>query len=680
MRKSFILQYLLPIMMAGLFTCLIFYLTLFTEINPGSPVFLAVIFFLVLTLFSLFLVFRRAAGDETFRKAASERLEEADEKYRSLLETSTEGTLLILDGKIEYVNFVFMAMSGYTLKELKGMNYGDLILGKENASLLPENIHDEPGESGHTFSEEGRISCKRGNMRPVVFSISRIRLMEKEGLMIIVKDMSGREKMEQESIQLRNELHSSILMMNLPISSFAREFFSCRMDNSILEAAQKMQRKKQNALIVTTDQEQPIGMLTDHDLGIRVVAEGRDFKDPVTEIMSSPLVRIQDQALLYEGILKIQENSVSHLVVEDRNGRITGIFSKQDLIDVQQNTISFLIREVNAANTVESLKNIHSKIPVLVKILMESGAKIRNITYMISTVTDAITQRLVELAFEELGNPPARFAFLALGSEGRREQTLVTDQDNAIVIEDVPNEKLSEVSRYFLYFGKKINLWLDRIGYQYCKGKVMAGNPQWCQPLSRWKAYFSDWVANKSPDGVLGVAVFFDFRIVYGDDELALELRKHIQKSVSGNEAFLSYLAREVSEYKIPVNIFRQNGQETDPAVPESFNVKNALSPLIGFIRVYALQNKIFENDTLQRLEKLLRLNILEESDCQELDTIYCRLMEIRFRSQVNAILANRAPDNMVGQDELTVMEQTMIQKAFSEIVRFQDLIVDDFN
>ena len=111
---------------------------------------------------------------------------------------------------------------------------------------------------------------------------------------------------------------------------------------------------------------------------------------------------------------------------------------------------------------------------------------------MISTVADAITQRLIEFAIEEMGEPPARFAFMALGSEGRREQTMVTDQDNAIIFEDVPNEKYSEVNRYFLYLGEKINLWLDRIGYQYCNGEVMAGNPQWCQPLSRWKNYFSN--------------------------------------------------------------------------------------------------------------------------------------------------------------------------------------------
>jgi signal-transduction protein with cAMP-binding, CBS, and nucleotidyltransferase domain len=396
--------------------------------------------------------------------------------------------------------------------------------------------------------------------------------------------------------------------------------------------------------------------------------------------MSSPLVRVSDQSLLYEGILQFREHGISHLAVEDRNGRISGVFSNKDLLEVQRNSISFLIKEINAANTVDSLKKIHDRIPVLVKVLMESGARISNVTYMISTIADAITHRLVEFAIEEMGEPPARFALVALGSEGRREQTLVTDQDNAIIIEDVTNDRFSEVNRYFLYFGKKINLWLDRIGYQYCQGEIMAGNPQWCQPLKRWKDYFTGWAGEKSAEGLLGMAIFFDLRIVYGEEQLTKELRQHIHKTLSEGELFFSHLAREVAEYDVPQNIFRNNAAENGTSMPESINVKNALSPLTGFIRVYALENRISDSESLQRLKKLLRLKILPEPDCQELENMYCRLMEIRFRSQVNAILANRAPDNMVGQDELTAIEQTMVRKAFSEIRRYQEMITDYFS
>ncbi len=677
--SGFIRKYLLP---AGMVIAL-FLSAVFLMIRNGPPAgtwqFYTLVVIVVVTAIFLVLLMRQVLTHEAMQQAAAIRLAEADEKYRSLLETSADGLLFIMDGKVAFANYVFMAMSGYTQKELRDMKVEELMKGKEREGLSLEKLDREAGETGRTLNLEARIAGKRGGLRDVALALSKIAWMEKEGYIIVIRDVSGRERIEQESMHLRHELQSSILMMNLPIASFTREFLSCDMGTPIHEAASLMQRKDRDALILTRERDKPVGIVTDSDLRDRVIAKQKDYGDPVFEVMSSPLVRIPEQSLLYEGILQMKAHTVSHLVVEDRNGRIAGIFSNKDLLEVQHNSISYLIREVNAADTVESLKKIHNKIPVLVKILLESGARIQNVTHMISTVSDAITHRLIDFAIEEMGEPPARFAFLALGSEGRREQTLITDQDNAIVIEDVPNEKASEVNRYFLYFGKKINLWLDRIGYQYCRGEVMAGNPQWCQPLSRWKSYFTNWVREKSPDGVLGMAVFFDFRIVYGEEQLAADLRQHIQSAVRGSETFLSHLAREVAEYEIPTDIFRGNGQDAKAALPDVFNAKNALSPITDFIRVYALHNRVSETNSMQRLEKLRRLNILTANDSQELENIYCHLMEIRFRSQVNAILSNRVPDNTVGKEELTAIEQTMVRKAFSEITSFQGMILHTF-
>lgn len=680
MTKTFIQYRLLPIGFIFLLLIALVYLTVNSGFSgdPWKMYLIVLILVLIAVFFSL--VIRQTLKDERERRVIAGRIEASDEKYRSLLETSADGTLIIMDREIVHANFIFLAMSGYTFQELHSMKLENLIFGNEKSPLLPEKLYEELGENGRTRVLEASIACKRGDKRDVVLSLSKIELKNIFGVLVIIKDMSGRERIEQETSHLQNELHSSILMMNLPISSFAKEYASCGMDDSIQDAARLMQRKKQNAVIITRDGGDPAGILTDSDLRNRVIAGELDYKESVFKIMSSPLIRIPDQALLYEGILQIKEHGISHLVVEDRNGNISGIISNEDLLEIQRNSISYLIKEVNAAETVDSLKKIHNKIPVLVKILMESGAKIQNITYMISTVTDAITTRLIEFAIEEMGEPPAKFAFMALGSEGRREQTLVTDQDNAILIEDVPNNKYSEVSRYFLYFGKKINLWLDRIGYQYCKGDVMAGNPQWCQPVLRWKSYFSNWIGQKSEEGILGMAVFFDFRVVYGEEQLAQELRQHINSSASGKKVFFSSLAKNIADIEIPSDIFKRNGSKKFTSEPESINIKNALAPLTGYIRVYALHSKVTESNSLQRLEKLRRLNIIPDHECHELENMYCRLMEIRFRSQVNAILANRAPDNMVGEQELAAIEQTIIRKTLSEVTRFQDMILNDFS
>jgi PAS domain S-box-containing protein len=606
----------------------------------------------------------QALKDDTKRKEIANQLDDSKEKYKALMETSTDGTLLVLGGEIRYANFVFLAMSGYTMKELLSMHIEDILLKKEHEMGI---LQIDPGESGRTINSEAIIKGKKGNHRDVILAVSGIRLEESDGLIIIVKDITGRERLEKESMDLMNELQSSLLQMNLPVASIVREFISCDMDKSVLDAAGLMSRKKQDAIIITKGESQPLGIVTDTDLRNRVLATDLDHNIPVSDIMSSPLIRIHEQSLLYEAILKVREHSISHLVVEDKNGNITGIFSNTDLLEVQRNSISYLIREIESAESVESLKKIHNKIPVLIRTLLDSGSRIMNITYMISTVTDAITHRLVEFAIEEMGEPPARFAFMAMGSEGRREQTLVTDQDNAIIFEDVPNERLSEVSRYFLYFGKKINLWLDKIGYRYCSGEVMAGNPQWCQPISRWKKYFSDWVNSRTPEGLLGVAVFFDFRIVFGMEQYGEDLRKHISETAAGKSVFYHLLAREAAAYNVPTEL------------PAIFDVKNALAPLVDFIRVYSVNERVTETNSMLRLEGLQRHNIIEESDFHEIDNVYNRLMEIRFRSHVNAILNNEVPDNLIKQQELTSMEQTLVAKSFAEIKHYQTKILDDF-
>ncbi len=681
MSRTFNKKYLIPFALIILLLMAFAWLA-YQYSNSGNSLMFYVLgadFLFIIVLLTL--IVRKVFIDHTNYQQSQERLAEANEKYRALMETSTDGTLIILEKGIIHANFVFLAMSGYTMADLLQLNFEDLIAIKSLPGLNLQAFYEEIGDKGRTVNLEATISCKRGEMREVILTASRVELMEQQGIIIVSKDLSRKERIEKESINLMNELQSSILMMNLPVSSFVREHITCDMDMPVHEAASIMRRKDQNAIIVTKDtSQQPLGIVTDCDLRNRVVSREFSVNSPVFEIMSSPLARIPDEALLYEAVLQIKGNAISHLAVEDRAGRIVGIISNEDLLEVQRNSISYLIKEVSTAETIESLKKIHNKIPVLVKILLESGSRVRNITYLISTVTDAITHRLVEFAIDEMGEPPAEFAFLALGSEGRREQTLVTDQDNAIVFDDVPNEKFAEVNRYFLYFGKKINLWLDKIGYQYCQGEVMAGNPQWCQPISRWKKYFSDWINQKDQDGLLGIAVFFDFRIVYGSEKYADELRKHINRIIDGKNTFFRLLASEVSKYNIPTDIFKENGSENAPAAHEAFNIKNAISPLVDFIRVYSIQHHVSESNSLLRLEKMLRLNTIPEEEYHEIENIYSRMMEIRFRSQVNAILDNKSPDNMVTREELTVIEQTMIRKTFSEIIRYQQNLLDDFS
>lgn len=635
----------------------------------------AIILVVGLLLISLI---RKSLKTEKNRALTEEELKKSKEKYEALVETSPDGTIMFIDGKFVYSNLIFLAMTGYTQQEISRLTFNDLFVKKTDPDFSLKKLEKILDESGKTTNYESQVVCKDGKLRNMIVMASAIKYLEKEGIIFITKDISRKEQVGIEKDTLSDELQSSLLLMNLPITSFMKEPVRCYMNQSILEAAALMSRNDRDALLIIQDDRKYIGIITDTDLRNRVVAGKHPIDNPVYEIMSSPLTTIPDQALLFEAILLVKEKGISHLAVSDRKGDIIGFFSNKDLIEVQRNSISFLIQEINNAKTIDNLKIIHNKMPGLVKTLLDSGARIQNITHLISTMTDAITERVVEFAIEEMGKPPANFAFMALGSEGRREQTLVTDQDNAIVYEDVPYAKMADINKYFLYLGQKINLWLDRIGYNYCKGEIMAGNPQWCQPVSKWKDYFTNWITNESINGSLGISIFFDFRTVHGDPQFAAQLRAHIDKTTYNLADFYKRLASDTLKYKMPVNIFKSATSDSPSAKTEVMDLKTGIMPITDFARVYSLYHRISESNTLLRLEKIFQRGELERAEYDEIIHAYDFLMSIRFKQQISAFLENEIPKNIISAQDLTEIERSTIRSIFSRITSFQDRLIYD--
>jgi PAS domain S-box-containing protein len=633
--------------------------------------------FLVVGLLLISLI-RQSLKTEKQRVLAEEELKKSKEKYEALVETSPDGTIMFIDGKFVYSNLIFLAMTGYTQQEISRLNFNDLFIKKTDPDFSLKKLEKTLDESGKTTNYESQVVCKDGTLRNMIVMASAIKYLEKEGIIFITKDISRKEQVDMEKDTLSDELQSSLLLMNLPITSFMKEPVRCHMNQSIFEAATLMNRNERDALLIFQDERKFIGIITDTDLRNRVVAGEHPFNNPVYEIMSSPLTTIPDHALLFEAILLVKEKGISHLAVSDRKGDIIGVFSNKDLIEVQRNSISFLIQEINNAKTIDNLKVIHNKIPGLVKTLLDSGARIQNITHLISTMTDAITERVLEFAVEEMGKPPVNFAFMALGSEGRREQTLVTDQDNAIIYEDVPYDKMADVNKYFLYLGQKINLWLDRIGYNYCKGEIMAGNPQWCQPISKWKDYFTNWITNETINGSLGISIFFDFRTVHGDPLFAVQLRTHIDKTTYDRGDFYKRLASDTLKYKMPLNIFKSATSDSPSAKTEVMDLKTGIMPITDFARVYSLYHRISESNTLLRLEKIFQKGELERTEYDEIIHAYDFLMSVRFKQQISAILENEVPKNIISAQDLTEIERSTIRSIFSRISSFQDRLVDD--
>jgi len=275
---------------------------------------------------------------------------------------------------------------------------------------------------------------------------------------------------------------------------------------------------------------------------------------------------------------------------------------------------------------------------------------------------------------DEIGEPPVKFAFIVLGSQGREEQTLVTDQDNILVYEDTKKN----VQEYFLKLAEMVNGLLDRAGYRFCGWDVMAKNPKWCVSLSEWKKYFSHWINEAEPQHLLDVSIFFDFRYLDGDLSLVKELRLYVEEISQDKSGFYNHLAKNSLLVKPPIT-FTGSIKKSSGNHHEAFDIKHAILPIVDFARIYSLRYKISERNTLQRLEKLFEENVIARASRDEMVECYNYLMMLRLQHQVRDLEENKKPDNFINPKKLTQIEQHMLKKIFSQIGNFQKKMSYDF-
>jgi CBS domain-containing protein len=466
--------------------------------------------------------------------------------------------------------------------------------------------------------------------------------------------------------------------MNQSIKPLIHDVLKCTIDTSIHDAAALMTRKKSNIIFIHRKND-IIGVINDSDLKKRVIAEDLDTQKPVIEIMTSPVKSISEHALLYEAILKFKNTDISHLATRNENGSITGVISYEEITGMQQNSVSYLIKEIEVSEDIEQLCKIHNRVPVLVNALLESGDKTQNITRIITSISDSIAYRIISLAIENLGEPPCPFAFMVMGSEGRMEQTLSTDQDNAIIFDNLKQGQLEKARKYFEGLGKQVSQNLHEVGYKLCDGEIMASNPKWVQPLSIWKDYFSEWINSSDPQSILDASIFFDFRCVYGKKGFVNKLREHVNKTLDGKSVFFYHLAQSVVKFKPPLSFTGKIISKNHSGDHLNLDIKKIIFPIVGFIRLYALHNKLDETNTLERLRQLHLQEIITKAMYDELVLSYNYLMHLRFRFQAKSILDNLPPDNMIDINKLTQIEVTTLKKIFGEMNDLQTKLNFDF-
>jgi CBS domain-containing protein len=448
---------------------------------------------------------------------------------------------------------------------------------------------------------------------------------------------------------------------------------------SIQASADTMRRERTSFLLVQRADGQPMGIVTERDLTRKVIAIGADTRLPVAGIMSTPLRTIPRQAMVFEAILDMMQNDIRHLAVTDTSGKVVGALSNREIISAQGQSPLFLLREIIEADAMADIIAKQRQVPGMIRGLITNGANAQNVTRFITTISDAVLNKVMGFTLAQMGPAPTRFAFMILGSEGRNEQTLKTDQDNAIVYAD-DERAAAEVSDYFLEYGKVACKLLDEAGYDFCKGDVMAQNPRWCQPLSVWKEYFTSWIRAGEPEDLLQASIFFDFRTGYGDRDLVVDLREHLFNSLGGWSGFFRNMTENALHFKPPIGFFRNFVVESKGEHRNAFDIKRAIMPIVDFARIYALQNKIEETNTLERLTQLRMSKVISHQEFEEMEKAYSFLMQLRFVRQVTAAIDEKSkPDNYINPKKLTSIEQTTLREIFKRVEKFQSKLSFDF-
>lgn len=437
---------------------------------------------------------------------------------------------------------------------------------------------------------------------------------------------------------------------------------------SIQQAAALMTSEQVSSILVT-ENEQLKGMLTDRDIRSRCVAKSINTNNPIREIMTTDLETVTDTTLLSAAILSMTRKQIHHLPILKKNKPI-GMLTTSDIVRHLSASPTMIASDIYKANSVESLKKISARLPELQLQLSLSSATAKHIGEVLSSMTDAITTRLINLAEENLGEAPVNYVWLAGGSQARNEQTSHSDQDNALIIS---NDLKPEDEDYFKKLANFVCDGLNECGYIYCPGNAMASNDEWRQPIKVWKGYFKKWIGQPEPKSLMLSSIFFDLRPVHGDKSLFSDLHGKMLDLTKNNELFISHMVGNALTHKPPLGFFRTFLLVQNDKDKKRLDMKHrGIVPIVDIARVLALDNGIVTSNTVERLHEAKECKALSREMHDNLIDALEFISSLRIRHQAKQIRAGLNADNYLPIEELSGLEKTHLKDIFSIIKTMQ--------
>ena len=448
---------------------------------------------------------------------------------------------------------------------------------------------------------------------------------------------------------------------------------------TVKEVAQLMTDNLINSLIVVSNQ-LPIGIVTDYDMRTKVATGRFPLSASIDKIMASPVLTVPENVSLAEAQLLMLKYNVSHLcVTQDGSDKseIKGIIAEHDLIVAQASNPGVLIKEIKRSQDAKDLKKVRSKLAELIQTSIVKNIPLSHITNIASEINLAIIKRSVELAILELGSPPARFAWLSIGSQGRKEQLLLTDQDSILVFEDVAADKYRDVKDYFIKLAKKATSSLEKVGYELCPNGHIASNLLWCKSLTDWNKQYSNWMNTPGEISNEISSIFFDYEIAFGEPKIEEAITDLIFNNVKKNKLFFDYLGNDALRKPSPLNFFKKFNLEEEGINKDKFDIKTrALMPLIDGARLFVLNHNIRGiNNTYLRFKQLAMVDPKHSEIYLNCADAFLTLSKFRTLEG----LKNDSSGQYINIEELTKIDKENLKNALAPIKDLEELIKDSF-
>jgi CBS domain-containing protein len=490
--------------------------------------------------------------------------------------------------------------------------------------------------------------------------------------------------LQQSRLQLQQQFAqraSEQQTLNSPLTRIgSRAPLSVLPETPLRSALEGMSKAGVGSLIIAGADRKPVGIFTRSDLLDRVFLVDLPNTAPISQAMTPDPFMLEEHATAYDAMLAMATHGIRHVLVTDAEGKLTGVVSERDLFALHRVGLRQIRQAIESAADVESLQRSAADVRQLSFNMLAQGIGAEQLTQFISALNDALTRRVLELNLHNHHFDGVEWAWLAFGSEGRDEQTFSTDQDNGIVFTCPDASEVKALRKRFLAFALDVNKDLDRCGFPLCKGNIMASNPQWCLTLDEWKNQFSKWVRSPEPDALLNASIFFDFRALFGNAELAEQMRRFLLTATGGNSLFLQSMARNALSVAPPLGTIRDFITDLEPGNPGKIDLKKYGSRIfVDVARIYALATGVHNTNSVQRLRiASKRLAIRDEQVNAVLEGLdFIQLL--RLRHQYLEDKPGVQGDNLIDPNDLNELDRRVLKESFRQARKLQTRLKLDY-